>query len=181
MRETYNKGSFRNRYHLSGPQGLTPLSIPLKKGKNAQQPITEVEISYDEDWPRRHIRTIQSCYGKSPFFEEYYPALLSLFSTEHQYLIDFNLEALDMSLNFLGILNRPDRSTQYLLEPDYLKKGIDDCRDYYRPKTVHQLNLQSCVYNQVFELTHGFIKHLSVLDIIFCMGPEARLKMLRDG
>lgn len=181
MNETYNKGSFRNRYHLSGPQGLTPLSIPLKKGKNNQQPIAEVEISYDEDWPRRHSKTIQSCYGKSPFFEEYFTDLKSLFFKDVQYLKEFNISALKLVLAFLGIQEWPQLSTCYLSKIDYEKTGIVDCRDFYRPKTIDQLPIKNCLYNQVFEPANGFISNLSVLDIIFCLGPEARLKLVREG
>ncbi|MFK7980892.1 MAG: WbqC family protein, partial [Saprospiraceae bacterium] len=51
--ENYIKRSFRNRTHIASANGQLRLSIPLEKGKNQQQSIKEVRISYDEHWQHK--------------------------------------------------------------------------------------------------------------------------------
>ena len=52
--ENYQKGSYRNRCHILGANGLQRLSLPLAKGKNNQLNIREVQLSHEQDWPRQH-------------------------------------------------------------------------------------------------------------------------------
>ena len=66
--ENYQKGSYRNRCHIAGANGLMRLSIPLRKGKNEQLPIQKTLISYDEPWITQHWQSIRSAYGNAPFF-----------------------------------------------------------------------------------------------------------------
>ena len=76
--EHYQKNSLRNRCYLTGSQGKYLLSVPLVKGKNQQQKIKDVRISYDFDWTTLHLKTISNNYIKSPFFNHYYPAIVQI-------------------------------------------------------------------------------------------------------
>ena len=82
--ENYSKGSYRNRCHIAGAQGLQRLSIPLEGGKHQQQPIREVRISNDESWQSQHWTSIKSAYGKSPFFEHYADVFLPFYKKEYE-------------------------------------------------------------------------------------------------
>lgn len=77
--EHYQKGSYRNRCHIATSQGVHPLSVPLKKGKNAQMPIKEVQIAYDVNWQRLHWQSLKTAYGSAPFWEHYAPVLEPFF------------------------------------------------------------------------------------------------------
>jgi len=73
MHENYQKRSWRNRYQILSSQGPEMMSIPLVKGKNEKQPVSEVRIAYDEPWVTRQLQTLRSAYGKSPYFEDIFP------------------------------------------------------------------------------------------------------------
>jgi hypothetical protein len=92
--ENYQKGSFRNRCHIAGPNGMQRLSVPLEKGKHQKTPIREVRISYTEPWQRLHWRAIKTAYGNAPFFEHYETELAVFFEKKYPFLFDLNQEIL---------------------------------------------------------------------------------------
>src|SRR5438128_369055 len=92
--EEYLKISFRNRFVISGSNGIIHLSVPLIKGRDQKIPFKDVRICYGEKWQLRHWRTITSCYNKSPYFEYYRDELEKLFKNRWEFLFDWNFEAL---------------------------------------------------------------------------------------
>lgn len=172
--EHYQKGSYRNRALLTTAQGVTELSIPLLKGKNNQQPIYETAISWHENWAKRHWQSIQTAYGKAPFFEFYADELKDVFFTKHDLLLDFNKAVLDTMIDFLGI------STSIEWTESYVEKNNTDYLDFRNvfdiktdKKDISDAHAKGVVYLQVFEEKQGFIPKLSILDLIFCTGPES--------
>jgi WbqC-like protein len=169
--EHYAKGSYRNRCHIAGVNGVERLSIPLRKGKNEQQPIAATAIAYDEPWPSKHWHAIRSAYGSSPFYEHYAPALKLLFEKKYDLLRDWNFDLLTLLNQFIGL--RPTiRFTEiWSLEAP---EGVADFRDAIHPKKPRpDAQFRATRYAQVFEDRHGFLPNLSILDLLFCCGPEA--------
>ena len=161
--EHYRKGSFRNKCIISTGNGLQTLIIPLKKGKNSQQPFMEVEISYDEDWPKKHLSAIKTAYGKSPYFIYFIDEIEMLLNKRFDKLMDLNRASIDLLIKYfkmeLNILNTQEYISNY--------EGIDlrnTCltNNYSTHKTNY--------YPQVFEDRYGFQNNLSGLDLLFCMG-----------
>src|SRR5690606_18971196 len=68
--ENYQKRTWRNRTAILGRNEPLYLTVPLARGKHEQQPIREVRIAYDADWPRAHLRSIRMTYGRTPFFAD---------------------------------------------------------------------------------------------------------------
>ena len=168
QKEHYIKGSYRNRCHIAGANGLLRLSIPLKKGKHQQTPIREVRISYEEDWQKQHWQSILSAYGKAPFFEYYVDTILPFYERKYIFLFDFNLKLIE------ALRNEINGSLTYALNKEYVPKSNDDpkdMRDVIVPKEFHDTPR----YPQVFEEKHGFLSNLSILDMLFCVGPEVDL------
>jgi len=165
--ENYNKGSYRNRYYLMGSHGPQLLSIPLRQGKNEQMPIRQVQISHAEDWRQLHIRTIKAGYGNAPFFEHYMPQLESLLNNADDALFDFSWQA------FLWCVDKLKLDTSFVLSSSYGKNhpNFIDLRNTYRPNKEPMDPLPK--YAQVFEDRLGFHSNISILDLIFCAGPEA--------
>lgn len=150
--ETYQKGSWRNRCRIAGPNGVQLLSIPLEKGKNNGLPIREVRIANDEPWQRQHWRSITTAYGNAPFFEHYADEIRPFYDKKVAFLFDFNLELFQLVIcKKLGWQGEIRFSEQF--EPEMTPIPAN----YFR-------------YSQVFEEKHGFIPDLSVLDLLFCAG-----------
>ena len=173
--EHYIKGTYRNRCHIAGVNGILRLSIPLKKGKNEQQSIREVQISNDTHWQSHHWHSIRSAYGNAPYFEFYGDTLQPFFKKKYTYLYDFNLELLQTINQLIGIHTPIIETTEYQTIAGY---DVRDARNAIHPKPrYHQADphFQNQKYAQVFEEKTGFLPNLSILDLLFCTGPQAIL------
>ena len=171
--ENYSKGSYRNRCHIATAQGLLRLSIPLEGGKHQQQPIREVRIANQYPWQSQHWQAIQSAYGKSPFFEFYADALFPFYKKKYEFLWDWNRDLLNEILHLIPAQPPIQWTEGY---EKNLPENILDYRNQISPKkNGHEADpyFRNAHYAQVFEEKHGFLPNLSILDLLFCTGPES--------
>jgi len=166
--EHYVKGSYRNRCYIAAVNGAQRLTIPLRKGKNQQQPIREVRIAYDEPWQIQHWRAICSAYGNSPFFEHYAALFEPYFlAKKYELLWDWNYDLLKLSLKILKLKTPIVLTEKYEEQTEHLL----DFRHEFTPKhTAPYAAYAPVKYPQVFEDRLGFLPDLSILDLIFCAG-----------
>ena len=168
--EHYQKRSYRNRAHLAGANGSTLLSVPLKKGKHQQMPVHQVLIDYKMPWFGEHWHSIKSAYGKSPFFEFYAEPLQGILRSKPDHLFDLNRALLLQLLKQLQMEVEIRETKAYGGVPE----GTLDLREAIHPKNP-KLDFCPLPYPQVFQERHGFIANLSILDLLFCTGPQAPL------
>ena len=162
--ENYQKRSFRNKCIIANASGPQILSIPLKKGKHQRQAITEVRIAYDEPWQRFHLSSIRTAYRNAPFFDYYFPHIIQLYNYSGPYLFEFNWSILKHFIKILD-LPEPTHTTSYQQTPKEV-----DMRGILNPRNYQQTSLPR--YNQVFEDRCGYLPNLSIIDLLFCCGPE---------
>ncbi len=158
IHENWVKQSHRSRFDIVGANGVQQLSIPTVK--KTRKTLRDVEISYSENWPVLHWRSITSAYNRSPYFEYYGFAIEQLFATKPKYLIDLNLKALEWCYDKLQLPFQVNISASYLhpIDLDFRQQEIP-----YNDTT----------YYQVFDEKLGFKPNLSVLDVLFNCGPES--------
>ncbi len=167
--ENYQKKSYRNRCRLLSPNGVILLSIPLSSGKNSKCPIQEVTISYQNDWIAEHFQSFLSCYGKSPYYEYYIDGIMSILHQKHTRLIDLNSALLDFMVKKIGLETPIGKTSSYLKDIDIL-----DLRAHtYLNRS--KITPPSVSYNQVWSDRYPFEQDLSILDLLFCKGPESIL------
>ena len=160
-KEYFIKQSIRNRCQIYGSNGLQTLSIPKERKSSSKTIISDIKISNDDKWQKHHYNTIKSAYGSSPFFEYYIDDLQRFYLQKHDNLFNFNLNITKKMLEYLKV----EKDIKVTL--DYIRnfKGYN-LRDYnFTSKKITS-------YPQVFEEKHGFIPHLSLLDLLFNLGPE---------
>lgn len=162
MHEHFVKQSIRNRCEIYGANGKLRLTIPKKRKGSSKTIIKEIKISYKEDWQKLHWNAIESAYKSSPFFEYYQDELEPFFKKKESNLVDFNNKLQEVILELLQEDKCPDFTTSY-----HHKTEFSDLRN-------HDFILDnSSKYNQVFMEKYGFIPNLSILDLLFNLGPES--------
>ena len=174
--ENYQKQSYRNRCRIMGPNGLQDLNIPIAKSGKKKTPITEVQIFEDDLWQKNHWKSIETAYNSSPFFLYYADYFEDLYRQKPASLFEFNWGIMKSIFEILE-LNQILRTTDSFVK-NY--KGATDLRELIHPKkrNVFDNQYDSKSYIQVFSERHQFAANLSILDLIFNLGPEAESYLL---
>lgn len=163
--ENYQKRTVRNRCHLLGPNGKQILSVPLAKGKT-QSKIQDVRISYDMDWQKNHIETINTAYRSSPYFHFYFDRISELISSNYKYLYDLDLATMEFLCTSLDI--ETPTTTKTFIKPEMIEK--QDLR--YQDEVFN--TTKETVYQRVYESVDKFTRGVSALDALFNLGPEVQ-------
>ncbi|MDE5417662.1 WbqC family protein [Labilibaculum sp. DW002] len=171
--ENYSKQTYRNRCNIYGANGVLPLSIPVVKATSKKILTKDVRISYDTNWQKLHWKGIEAAYKSSPFYEYYIDDFERFFTKKWDNLLEFNKEIQDEILGLLEI----EPNIQFT--DDFIEFGnseYDDYRNIIHPKTSKSgidRTFNQEKYTQVFGDKHGFQENLSILDLIFNLGPDS--------
>ena len=171
--ENFQKQSYRNRCIILSANGIEQLVIPVKHQDTNKTPIKEQEISYAENWQIKHWRSITSAYNHAPFFEFYKDDIHAILTSKTPLLFDLNHALLKLITSNLQI-KRPIISENW----EFFSENILDKRNEIHPKLNMELSAEK--YHQVFNRKFGFTKNLSILDLLFNIGPDAHIYLNRE-
>ena len=166
MDDNFQKQTNRTRMYIYSPNGIQMLNIPVKHASNPHQKTKDVRIENDFDWQKQHFKSLEAAYRSSPFFEYFEDELRPIFEKKNTFLMDLNLESMELISRFIRTSFQFSKTVEYFAEVpnvvDYrfLANGKKDASKFE-------------TYPQVFANKHGFINNLSVLDLIFNEGKFA--------
>lgn len=169
VEDNYQKQTFRNRTYISTDRGKHIMSIPIVHvGKaNGRQKYKDVLLDNSYPWQRQHWRTLETAYRTSPFFEFYEDEIKTLYTQPFEGLLNFNLKTIEIIFDCLQLEMPNTKSELFEVEPT----NNEDYRFLVSAKLKHKLTLEP--YIQVFGDRHGFIPNLSMLDLLFNVGPNS--------
>lgn len=156
-----------HRYAIADAGGELRLTVPVSRpeGGFLSGKLTwgDVTVSDHGRWWEVHLQALESAYGRTPFFEFYIDRFIPLFSPEPRSICSMVMDADALIRNILGL---ETKVSQEIVPTDL-------CDDYRRvdfstvdaPRPYWQLRADR----------HGFLSRLSILDLIFNLGPEAPL------
>ncbi|WP_316829418.1 WbqC family protein [Pedobacter aquatilis] len=168
--EHFPKQTYRNRASIYSPNGKLDLTVPVARGSKMHTPYKDVKISYDFNWQRLHWLSLETCYRSSAYFEFYEDELKRFYTQQFDFLFDYNLEL------FTWLSKKLKLNLDYKFTTEYIGKheATMDYRGMMNPKKVDD-NVNNKPYYQVFEDKHQFLPNLSIVDLLFNQGPQARL------
>lgn len=173
---SFIKQTFRNRTIIATENGAQALTIPVVH--NYLQTMRDVRISEHGNWRHQHWNAIQSAYRKSPFFDYYADEFAHFYEEKDGFLLDFNMRLHNVVCELLGLEREIAILEKTLVES--IENNFSDLRPLASVQEIEKekyLNYQP--YYQVFAQRNGFIPNLSIIDLLFNMGPEGLL-VLRD-
>lgn len=174
VKENFIKQTYRNRTYILGANGLEALSIPVESNGGDKISIKDVRISNHGNWIHKHINAIRTAYGSSPYFEFYKDDLEQILYKKHKYLWDLNEELLYKLLYFSNMSSIDISYTDEYLEDEHYKKSY---RYRLSPKIdfkdISTLDIQ--YYDLFGNRTIAVLGKISIIDLIFNMGPESIL------
>jgi len=174
--ESFPKQSFRNRCVIYTEGGPMSLSIPVVKA-NSKQLTKDVRISYTENWQPKHWHAITSAYNSSPYFEYFRSDFERFYTQRFDFLIDYNTQITNLILDILGIKASIGFTADYERGETLSAREKTDLRDAIHPKvaqTEGQNYYTGKPYPQVFDCKMPFGANMSVADLVFNIGEEAR-------
>ena len=181
--DSYQKQTFRNRCVIATANGLQTLTVPVEHPDNSQELIVsspkvkDLRISDHNQWRRIHWNALQSAYSESPFFEYYADDIRPFFEKKYTFLIDFNEEIRQKMCELIDIHPHVEYTQEYIPADSSLTpplSTIQDFRDVIHAKHPQpDADFIPRAYWQVFDRKYGFQPNLSILDLLFCMGPES--------
>ena len=158
----YQKQTFRNRTEIYGANGKLKLTIPIVHSKTKERQIDEaVAIHYENSWQKDHWKSLEAAYRSSPFFEFYEDDFHPFYHQKFEKLMDFNIALIQKVLSLI------DAEVKLLPK----EKTADEFNDMIIAK--HEVKKENPHYQQVFQPKHGFINNLSILDLLFNLGPQS--------
>jgi hypothetical protein len=190
--DSYQKQTYRNRCIIATANGTQALTVPVehnhplasqchtpKEGMNNGQLVKDLRISDHNQWRRVHWNALQSAYSESPFFEYYADDIRPFFEQKYEFLVDFNEAIRETVCQLIDIHPRVVHSSQFIVhsplsESVASQSQLKDFRDVIsakHPQADPAFTAKS--YWQVFQHKHGFLPNLSILDLLFNMGPES--------
>lgn len=158
------------RYEIADTRGRLALTVPVTVPHGLDRPLrrSDVRLSRHGEWWRLHRTALESAYGRTPYFE---------------FVAD----------RFLDLLADPGEGPQALSPVDLARRansavcrflGIEtEITESPAPEAVETLDLTGAdfsgatlpPYRQIRADSIGFHPGLSILDLIFNLGPEAQI------
>ena len=189
-------GDMHNYNYIKGPQGKQKITLPVTYLPGAL--VKDVMIFDDKKQVNGILKAINQYYGKTPFFDEVYPHILSMFNIGFNFLSDFNINAIKWFCLKFGIKTRIELSPELTARKD--DRIIELCKftgadtylsgsgaAAYHVKEKYDSNCITLEYSDYvppeYPQRYGeFIPNLSVIDWVFNMGyslPEGWLSWKR--
>lgn len=161
--EHFIKQTARNRYKVLGPNKLQIMTLEVKGQKGSKTPILDVVLAQEAKL-KKHIRTLDTAYNASAFYEHYRDEMKDILHPEKEKLSEISMEGLLFLCEQFEI-EAPRFSERYI-EKDH--EGIKaDFREHLFGAT------HGGHYHQVYQDRHGFVPGLSGIDALFNLGNTA--------
>ena len=189
----YTKRDWRNRNQIKTPQGLSWLSIPVNVKGKFNQKINETNVA-NPHWGIQHWKTLRANYGTAPYFKTYQAIFEPLYTSNTlQCITDINVQFIHAINSILGITTPIIDSRQFNMDAGKTQRLVDICikqqANHYYTGPAAKVYIDEALFNEAgitvhyFDYTHypeypqlhgQFTHYVSILDLLFNTGPEAK-------
>lgn len=197
----FTRRDWRNRNKIKTPDGLKWLTIPVVSKGKFDQKINETQVAGSK-WCKSHWHAIALNYGKAPYFKEYAERIHRVYQAceSETYLSRINFRFLKEICGILGISTTISWSSDYKLADGKTERlvgliqsaGADAylsgpaAKDYIVDACFEEAGIaleymDYSGYREYPQLFGAYQPQVSVLDLIFNTGPQARKYMKSFG
>lgn len=190
----YPRGrSFSARTKIKGPNGAMYLTVPVSvRGEQGKALYTEVQFA-DDKWREKHVKTLSLNYRKAPYFQEIM-SLIEPSLREATCLVDLNIRLIDALAQYLSIETKRVRLSALqgvegsksslivnickALGANTYVSGTGGGKEYNDEALLCEneilLRYSDFDHPTYQQLWGEFESHLSMIDLVFNLGREAR-------
>lgn len=163
-----------HRFTIADTRGQLSLTVPISKPSSSSCRWSDIEISTHGAWWDVHRVALESAYGRTPFFEFYVDRFLPMLTVgvEDRYpRLEELASAWDAEIR--SILGLPKQGRGDGMSPEVHSEDL--VKVDAAEMSALRVKVETTPYYQVRADKLGFIPHLSILDLIFNLGPESQL------
>ena len=167
VEETYHKQTFRNRCYIQSAHGIQILTVPVFEGSFRRTALKDIRIDYSKRWQQVHLRALEAAYRGTPYYEFYIDGISGILLMRPEFLTELNNLLLKLIIGDLGLVRNIEVTDHF--EP--IIGSSMDLRYSITPKK--ESNYIPKKYRQTNKSDGTISSRLSILDLLFNMGPES--------
>lgn len=186
----YGSERWDNRNKIRSDKAFMWLTVPIiRKTRNN---LNEILIANNENWQKKHLRSIELNYKKTPFFLKYWPEIESILNKKWERLLELNLAIIKLVNSELGIKTKTILSSDLRIKETGSKKLLEICKkvnatsylsgkmgksyldeDFFKESQINIIydNFLHPTYDQI---QGDFLPNMSIIDLLFNMGEESK-------
>jgi hypothetical protein len=190
----YTIRDWRSRNRVKTPDGILWLTVPIKAKGIREKLINDVEIDTTQQWQKNHLKSLESFYKKTKYFDEIINVVSEVYKKNYNFLIDIDMDIILKIYHYFYLKTKICFSSDILSTGKKDEKLLSICKhlnathylsgnaaqEYLREPifltegiTVEWHNYRHPYYNQLWLKEQGFISHLSIVDLLFNHGPDS--------
>lgn len=196
----FEKQSWQSRNAILLDKKRFLLRLQISRGPLASK-ISEIELNQEPAWRERLSRTLRETYGKHPFKLAIEPVLRALSDLQLTSLRDFNIQIVEEYCDLLKITTPKSKSSEFRIEGNRSERILSICKrlacdEYLSPAGAKDyleddnlfpgsnVKLEFQDFNPKYYPQLGakeFVSHLSIVDIMANIGPQATKEYIETG
>jgi hypothetical protein len=187
-----NAKSVTNRTAIKLSHGHQRITVPILR-TGAPQSLQDVRVDERQRWKHKHLGSLKAAYGRAPAFSSIFPAVAAVIESAGDSLAALNRQSIEVACRLLGIETPLFLASSLdLRATEKSERLVEICRKVggtaylsgqggrrYNDEQLFESNGIQLEYPNFacpeYPQLHGaFVPNLSILDLLFNCGRDAR-------
>ena len=187
----YQRKDYNNRNKVKTSNGELWLSVPVESKNHLSKNVSKILIVQDS-WVKKHLKSIELNYKKTPFFKDYFPELQSILINDSKDSLGYlNLKLLEYFMECLKIDTPIVKASDYNFEGIGSDLVLDMCvklgadnyifgeqgKNYADVKAFKEAEIvvefQNYIHPVYRQMGRDFLPYMSIIDLLFNEGDKS--------
>ena len=187
----YQRKDYNNRNKIKTSNGELWLSVPVESKNHLNKNVSKILIVQD-NWVKKHLKSIELNYKKTPFFKDYFPELQSILINESKNSLGYlNLKLLEYFMECLSIDTPIVKASDYSFDGIGSDLVLDMCvrlgadsyifgeqgKNYADVKAFKEAEIvvefQNYIHPVYRQMGKDFLPYMSIIDLLFNEGDKS--------
>ncbi len=187
----YQRKDYNNRNKIKTSNGELWLSVPVESKNHLNKNVSKILI-VQGNWVKKHLKSIELNYKKTPFFKDYFPELQSILINESKNSLGhLNLKLLEYFMECLSIDTQIVKASDYSFDGIWSDLVLDMCvrlgadsyifgeqgKNYADVKAFKEAEIvvefQNYIHPVYRQMGRDFLPYMSIIDLLFNEGDKS--------